>query len=104
MRQNEKETPMKKWLFAALTVLCVSASATRVTFANWGHEHGRHNKASLRATLLGLHEVPPINSDGSGRFTSIVHHDDSITFKVTFENLRANLIVSHIHFAQFNVA
>src|SRR4051812_6223073 len=91
---------MKKWLFAALTVLCVSAIATGVTLA--GHE--RHGKAHLRATLLGLHEVPPINSDGSGRFTAFVDRDDSITFKVTFENLRANLIVSHIHFAQFNVA
>jgi hypothetical protein len=36
---------MKKWLFAGLTVLCVSAIATRVTLA---HDHGRHNKASLK--------------------------------------------------------
>jgi len=95
---------MNKWLFAALTVLCVSASATRVTFANWGHEHERHNKASLRATMLGLHEVPPINSEGSGRFTATIDKDDNITFKMTFENLSTNPIVSHIHYAQFNVA
>ncbi len=91
---------MKKWLVAGLTVLCVSAIATGVTLA--GHE--RHDKARLRATLLGLHEVPPINSEGSGRFTAAIDRDDKITFKVTFENLSANLIVSHIHYAQFNVA
>ena len=92
---------MKKWLFAALTVLSVSVIATRVTSANWGHEHDR--RATLRATLLGKHEVLPINTPGTGRFTATVHRDDTITFKVTFEDLTTNLIQSHIHFAQFNV-
>jgi hypothetical protein len=102
MRQNYKEPPMKKWMFAGLIVLCVSASATRVTFAHWGHEH--NNRATLRATLLGAHQVPPINTEAMGRFAATVHHDDTITFEVTFENLSGGpLFQATINFAQFNV-
>jgi hypothetical protein len=91
---------MKKWLFAGVTVLCVSALATRVTLANRGDD----GKVSLRATLLGAREVPPINSEGTGRFSATIDRDGTITFKVTFADLSSNLVVSHIHFAQFNVA
>ena len=90
---------MKTWVVVGLTVLCVSAVATRITLA---HDQGK--KAALRAKLLGASEVPPINTEGSATFKAQVQHDDSITFAVTFENLSTNLIQSHIHFAQTNVA
>jgi len=96
----EKEATMKKSLFAGLTVLCVSVLATRVMLADPAHDR----TMTLRATLSGAHEVPPINSAGTARFTATIDPDGMITFKVTFANLSSNLAASHIHFAQFNVA
>jgi hypothetical protein len=82
-----------------LAVLCLSALATRATFAERDHD----DDVTIRATLRGANEVPPINTAGTGRFTATVHRDGTINFKLTFDNLSSNAAVSHIHFAQFNV-
>ena len=91
---------MKTVLSLVLVVFCVSVLTTRVTLADRDHD----DDVTLRATLRGASEVPPINSAGTGRFTATIHHDGTITFKVTFADLSTNLVVSHIHFAQSNVA
>ena len=90
---------MKKWMFAGLIVLCVSAIATRLTLADGDHD----SKAALRATLLGAHEVPPNNTEGTARFRAAIHDDDTITFELTYADLSTNPTQSHIHFGQFNV-
>lgn len=89
---------MKRLVSVGLAVLSVAVLAPRGTLA----DHDRDD-VTMRATLRGAHEVPPINTAGSARFTARVHRDDTITFKLTFANLSSNLVVSHIHFAQFNV-
>lgn len=89
---------MKRLVTVGLVVLCTSVGATRATLA----DHDR-DSATLRATLLGANEVPPINTEGTGRFTATVHRDGTIDFTLTFANLSTNAIASHIHFAQFNV-
>jgi hypothetical protein len=91
---------MKSWLCAGLAVLCVSVVGTRATLADDDH----NGPVTLSATLRGANEVPPINSAGSARFTATIHRDGMIDFQVTFANLSTNLVVSHIHFAPFNVA
>src|SRR5437899_5928344 len=58
----------------------------------------------LRASLRGANEVPPINTPATGSFAATIHPAGTITFKLTFSNLSANIVVSHIHFAQNNVA
>jgi CHRD domain len=62
-----------------------------------------HREATLRATLIGANETPPISTDATGSFRATVFSDGNITFKLTFSNLRANITQSHIHFAQKNV-
>jgi len=58
---------------------------------------------TLRATLSGANEVPPIFTTGAGRFTAEIHPSGAIDFTLTFANLSSNLTASHIHFAQLNV-
>ena len=85
---------MKKLAFLVLTVLCFSVAT--VAFDD--------DVTILTASLRGLNEVPPINSDGTGTFRAVIHEDGSITFTETFKNLSGSPLVSHIHFGQFRVA
>ena len=85
---------MKKLTFLVLTVLCFSVATVA----------SDDDVTVLTASLRGLNEVPPINSDGTGTFRAVIHEDGSITFTETFKNLSGNLLVSHIHFGQFRVA
>ena len=59
---------------------------------------------TLRATLSGANEVPPIFTAGTGRFTADIHPNGTIDFTLTFANLSANATAAHIHFAQPNVS
>jgi len=51
------------------------------------------------AQLLGTHEVPPINTEGSATFKLTIH-DASIDFELQYANLSAPPAAAHIHFAQ----
>jgi hypothetical protein len=90
--EGETQT-MKKLAFLVLTVLCFSV----VTVAS------DDDVTVLTASLRGLNEVPPINSDGTGTFRAVIHEDGSITFTETFKSLSGSPLVSHIHFGQFRV-
>jgi len=90
--EGENQT-MKKLAFLVLTVLCFSV----VTVAS-------DDDVVFTASLRGLNEVPPINSDGTGTFRAVIHKDGSIDFTETFKNLSGSPLVSHIHFGQFRVA
>jgi CHRD domain len=83
----------------ALVVLAVATIGLREAAAG---QDGR--EAVLRATLIGANETPPISTDATGTFKATVFSDGSITFRLTFSNLRANITQSHIHFAQKNVS
>jgi len=51
------------------------------------------------ATLRGLDEVPPVATAGTGSFTGTLSPDGStLTYKVTYDNLNAQVLFSHIHF------
>jgi hypothetical protein len=83
----------------ALVSLCVCAPGSGVVRADKDHD-----EVTLRATLRGANEVPPINTAATGRFAATIHEDGTIDFTLTFANLSSNAIVSHIHFGQPNVA
>ena len=86
---------MRKLCLAVLAVLCLCVMSAA---------SDKDDVVRLRARLQGANEVPAINSDGSALFTATIHQDGSITFKVTFENLTSNLILSHLHFGKEHVA
>ena len=50
------------------------------------------------AQLLGAHEVPPINTEGSATLKLTIH-DASIDFELQYANLSAPPAAAHIHFA-----
>jgi len=56
----------------------------------------------LTAHLRADNEIPPIATNASGEFRAEIADDEaSISFTLTFSNLSANLVQSHIHFGQF---
>lgn len=54
---------------------------------------------SFSARLRGLSEVPPVATEASGTFSATLSSDGStLTYKVTYKNLQAPILFSHIHF------
>ncbi|SRR6266700_106161 len=86
---------MKKLLFA---VLCALALCTFSVAAS------DDNTVTLRATLKGDNEVPPINTPATADFTATQNADGTFSFTLTFANLKDKLIASHLHFAPRHVA
>ena len=56
------------------------------------------------ANLVGVNEVPPINTAGSGNFRMRIVGGSDISFSLSFSDLSSNLTVAHLHFAQTNVS
>jgi hypothetical protein len=53
----------------------------------------------FKARLRGLNEVPPVATEASGSFSAKLSSDGStLTYKVTYNNLNAPILFSHIHF------
>jgi len=80
---------------ALSVVMLLLATATTVLAEN--HRH------VLAAQLLGVHEVPSINSPGSGDIKLTIH-DTSIDFELSYADLSAPPLFAHIHFAEARVA
>lgn len=74
-------------LLLAAGVLLVSNSGAQ------GHQ-------SLRATLRGFQEVPSISTVAFGEFRAKINRDETeVTFQLTFNDLEAPVLFSHIHLA-----
>jgi hypothetical protein len=55
--------------------------------------------SNFRARLRGLNEVPPVATDATGSFTATLSSDGStLSYTVTYDNLNAQILFSHIHF------
>jgi hypothetical protein len=72
---------------AALIGLCAAAS------------FGDSGTGSVRTTLSGFNEVPPINSQGSGRFQATIF-SDHLTYTLTYSGLTSDATQAHVHFGQ----
>lgn len=92
---------MKKFVLLAFAVVfCFSViSAAPVVRAT-----SDDDPLTLTARLKGDNEVPPINTPGTATFKATQNPDGTFSFTMKFSGLRANLLVSHIHFAPKNVA
>jgi len=54
---------------------------------------------SFSARLRGLSEVPPVATEASGSFSARLSSDGStLTYRVTYRDLQAPILFSHIHF------
>lgn len=55
----------------------------------------------LKAQLVGFNEVPSLLSTGAGEFTATIDRSGtSMTFRLTYSGLLADVTQAHIHFAQ----
>ncbi len=60
--------------------------------------------APLRASLTGYQEVPSVNSKADGEFEARVSADGlSVDYTLAYSGLQADVLMSHIHFAQRSV-
>jgi hypothetical protein len=80
---------MKKLTFLVLIVLCFGvATAASDDDVN-----------TFRARLRGLNEVPPVATQATGSFSATLSSDGTtLSYKVTYNNLNAQILFSHIHF------
>ncbi len=80
---------MKKFLLLVLlaTVLSVATAASD------------DDVNTFRARLRGLNEVPPVATQATGSFTATLSSDGNmLSYTVTYKNLNAQVLFSHIHF------
>lgn len=71
----------------------------------WASPHTRPswsimgNQRIVKARLRGLGEAPPVATQASGSFTATLSSDGTtLSYTVTYANLNAQVIFSHIHF------
>ena len=88
---------MRKLLLAALCVFALCAMSVAASDDD-------DKPVTLRATLRGDNEVPPINTPATADFKATQNPDGTFNFTLNFANLKANLIASHFHFAPTKVA
>jgi hypothetical protein len=74
-------------------VLATAVGASTVAMATGG---GHRN---IRETLTGYEEVPALSTSGIGRFKANISKDgQTVQWEMTFQNLEADVLQSHIHF------
>ena len=91
---------MKKVTLSRLLVVSSTCLVFLLT-TSLSSADGRGEK--IRAKLSSFNEVPSIITDASGEFEATIQNDQ-ITFELKFQNLSANLLVSHIHVGQHGVS
>jgi CHRD domain len=90
--------PSAMWLVLTLTAPTLWGEDTERSLDR------RDRSVEVEAKLSGFQEVPPILSDGRGRFDAIIHQDNkSITFRLSYSGLSSPVTRAHIHFGQKGV-
>lgn len=63
-----------------------------------------YDGAKVRAKLVGAQEVPVVSTHASGDFEAKIEHDNTVTFKLSYEGLEGgNTLFAHIHLGQHSV-
>jgi hypothetical protein len=80
---------MKKLAFLVSIALCFSVATVA----------SDDDPNTFKARLRGLGEAPPVATQASGSFTATLSSDGTtLSYTVTYANLNAQVIFSHIHF------
>ncbi len=93
---------MKTWTTVVSLGVIAGFAASAVADNDHRHDNGNHNgKRVFRTQLIGLNEVPSISTEARGQFYAVVNQaEDEIRYWLSFEDLSANPIMSHIHLGQ----
>lgn len=85
---------MKRFRFKITVATAIALGM--VSFASLAIVAAEHTR--LRAKLKSFNETPAtLVTDGIGTFRATVDSDTSITFKLSYSNLSAPIVQSHIH-------
>jgi len=86
---------------AALLALSLSTVA-HMAAADRGNDDDRNDRGRrLRATLIGVNEVPSVSTVASGRFRATIARDEkSLHYTLSYSGLSSAVQQAHIHFAQ----
>jgi len=87
---------------AVLLLLTLTAPAVRGQGAASSLELGARS-LQLAAKLSGFQQVPPLLSNGTGRFSAVIHGNSSITFRLSYSGLSSHVTAAHVHFGQKGV-
>jgi len=69
---------------------------------SWARDDDKANR--LESRLASTSEVPAVSSPAEGVFRAKIDETNrEIEYELSFEGLQANVVMSHIHFAQKNV-
>jgi len=80
---------MKRLLLAFVAVFCLCAATAAF----------EDDVNTFRADLRGLNEDPPVATAATGSFSASLSADGTtLSYKVTYNNLNAQVLFSHIHF------
>src|SRR5262245_2064378 len=83
----------------------VALAATSFAVAGGGKNKDRHGgKGTFKASLIGLNEVPSINSTGHAKVTLAIDKTaQTITFQLDYADLSGNPAAAHVHIGQVGV-
>jgi hypothetical protein len=102
LANTQKGKPIMKLRIAFTS----SVALALVVFAGLGlRASAGHRDVTLRASLTGLKEVPPIASPATATLRAAMDEGArTITFTLTYRNLTANPMAAHIHFGPSKVS
>src|SRR5260370_42156537 len=97
---------MKKRLHIVLLLIlavCLGAYALQAAAPTVGNGEDDDGGIRLHAVLKGFNEVPANSTLAKGEFKATINGEDSISFELTYSDLTADALFSHIHLGQKNV-
>jgi hypothetical protein len=86
----------RAWILRAAGAIAVLGLTLSAATADEGN-------SILAARLTGFQDAPANLTNGSGTFVATIHGDNTITYRLQFQNLTTPVTQAHIHFAQPNV-
>jgi hypothetical protein len=82
----------------------VILSAVVLSLPAFAQDNQGQRGAPLRASLIGYQEVPSVSSKADAEFEARVAADgQSFDYTLVYDGLQADVLMSHIHFAQKSV-
>lgn len=83
----------------ARLVLALAAATTFVSSATVAQAQDWDNSRDfLKAELIPFNQVPSVFAQSHGRFIARVNEDNTISFRLSYEEMSSQVVQAHIHF------
>jgi len=93
-----------RMLKSGLAMLACATLGAGSLMAGDGGGGGDDGVFTVRANLIGYQEVPALSTVARGEFKAVVNvHDQTITWRLAYNELEGTVTQSHVHFGQMGV-